>query len=86
MNVEAEPKGALPGVIGFPAGDNVFGMPFYLHSDLALLAVVSFVAWVVADDVTQVQIGKDAVVDSGCLRLRFQKLGPATRHFCEVDE
>ena len=77
---------AAGGVVGFAAGDDVFGMPFYLHSDLALLAVVSFVAWVVADDVTQVQIGKDAVVDTRRLRLRFQKLRPATRHFCEVDE
>ena len=74
------------GVVRFAAGDDVFGMPFYLHSDLALLAVVSFVAWVVADDVTQVQIRKDAVVDARCLRLRFQKLGPATGHLCEVDE
>ena len=54
MNFEAEPKGALPGVVGFATGDDVVGMPFYLDVDLALLAVVGFVGWVVADDVAQV--------------------------------
>jgi len=74
------------GVVGFAAGDDVFGMPFYFHSELALLAVVVFIGWVVADDVAQVQIGKNAVVDTRRLRLRFQKLRPAPRHLCQVDK
>ena len=45
---------AAGGVVGFAAGDEVVGVPFYLDGDLALLAVVVLIGWVVADDVAQV--------------------------------
>src|SRR5262245_2359286 len=61
-------------------------MAFHFDIDTTSLAVVRLVCWVVAEYVTLVYVGEDAVVNVSGLSFCFQELSPATRELCQIDE
>src|ERR1043165_565374 len=67
-------------------GDDILRMTFHFDLYTTSFAVASLVRWIVADDVALVEVGDDAVVDVGCLRARFQKVGPTTGELGEVNQ
>ena len=54
----------LGSVIRFAAGDYVLRVSLDFDSDAPLLSIARLVCRIVADDVAQVQVCKDAVVNS----------------------
>jgi len=54
-------------------------MIFYGKLDSSFGAVVSFISWVVADDVSMIDINQNSIVDGVGLLRFFQELSPPSR-------